>query len=300
MITFVVDADEAGRADRVLARRFPGASRRRLAALFDEGAVKVGARVAKKGDRLDAGDEVTLTAEPAEGEDLRPVADEKAAAILREIYLDDDVVIVAKPAGMPSQPLRAGETGTAANGLAVLHPECTNASDDPRDGGLVHRLDIGTSGALAAARNRHAWVRLRRAFSIGAVEKEYLALTFGAPIATECMAPLAQRGKKVAIDHAEGLPAYTAFEIVQKLGDWRLVKCRASTGRMHQIRAHLAHCGAPIAGDVLYGGPALAGLDGFFLHAARLVLPREGDAPPIDVEAPLPPDRRAVIASLTG
>lgn len=298
-MTFVVEADEAGRADRVLARRFPGASRRRLAALFDAGAVRIGARVAKKGDRLDAGDEVTIAAAPAAGEDLRPVPDERAAARLRELYVDDELVIVDKPANMPSQPLRAGEIGTAANGLAVLHPECTSASDDPRDGGLVHRLDIGTSGALAAARTRHAWVRLRRAFAIGAIEKEYLALTHGAPIAAECMAPLAQRGKRVAVDHAEGLPAHTSFEIVQKLGDWRLVRCRAQTGRMHQIRAHLAHCGAPIAGDALYGGPPLAGLDGFFLHASRIKLPRE-DGEPIDVEAPLPPDRRAVIASLTG
>ncbi len=296
-ISFVVD--ESGRADRVVARHFPGASRRRLAELFDAGAVKIGARVAKKGDRLDPGDHVTIASPPRAGEDLRPLPDERAAARLHVLYQDDDVVIVAKPAGMPSQPLRAGELGTAANGLAVLHPECTAASDDPRDGGLVHRLDIGTSGALAAARTRAAWLRLRRAFAVGGVEKEYLALTHGAPMASECLAPLAQRGKKVAIDHAEGLPAHTAFEVVQKLGAWRLVKCRASTGRMHQIRAHLAHCGAPIAGDALYGGPPLAGLDGFFLHASRLVLPRDTGAP-IDVEAPLPSDRRAVIATLTG
>jgi 23S rRNA pseudouridine1911/1915/1917 synthase len=296
-ISFTVD--ESGRADHVLARRFPGTSRRRLAELFDAGHVKVGARVAKKGDRWDAGVNVTIASAPRAGEDLRPLPDEHAAALLAILHEDADVVIVAKPAGMPSQPLRAAELGTAANGLAVLRPECTTASDDPRDGGLVHRLDIGTSGALAAARSRAAWVRLRRAFSEGAVEKEYLALTHGAPMASECLAPLAQRGKKVAIDHALGLPAHTAFEVVEKLGDWRLVRCRASTGRMHQIRAHLAHCGAPIAGDRLYGGPPLAGLDGFFLHASRLVLPRD-DGSRLDLEAPLPADRLAVLATLTG
>jgi 23S rRNA pseudouridine1911/1915/1917 synthase len=298
-ISFTVGTDEAGRADLVLARRFPGASRRRLAALFEAGHVKVGARSIKKGDRLVAGDHVTLASAPAAGEDLRPAPDPEAAARLRVLHVDDDVVVIAKPAGMPSQPLRAGERGTAAGGLAALHPECAAAADDPRDGGLVHRLDIGTSGALAAARTRAAWLRLRRAFADGAVAKEYLALTHGAPHARECFAPLAQRGKKVAVDHAEGLPAHTAFEVVQVLGEWRLVRCRATTGRMHQIRAHLACCGAPIAGDALYGGPPLAGLDGFFLHASRLVLPREHGAP-VDVEAPLPDDRRAVIASVTG
>jgi 23S rRNA pseudouridine1911/1915/1917 synthase len=294
-LSFEVTADEAGRADLVLARRYPGASRRRLAALFDAGHVKVGARALKKGDRLDAGTRVTLVSAPASADEQRPAPDPNAAAKLRVLHLDADVVVVAKPAGMPSQPLRDGERGTAANGLAQLHPECSATSDDPRDGGLVHRLDIGTSGALAAARTRDAWQRLRRAFADGKVAKEYLALTRGAPHASECFAPLAQRGKKVAVDHAEGLAAHTMFEVVQLLGAWRLVRCRATTGRMHQIRAHLATCGAPIAGDALYGGPPLDGLDGFFLHASRLVLPGA-----IDVEAPLPDDRRAVIAKLTG
>jgi 23S rRNA pseudouridine1911/1915/1917 synthase len=294
-VSFVVAAEEAGRADLVLARRFPGASRRRLAALFDAGHVKVGARTLRKGDRLDAGAHVTLASAPASGDDLRPAPDAQAAARLRELHADGDVVVLAKPAGMPSQPLRAGEVGTAANGLAALHPECATTSDDPRDGGLVHRLDIGTSGALAAARTRDAWLRLRRAFGDGEVAKEYLALTHGAPHASECFAPLAQRGKKVAIDHAEGLPAHTAFEVVQVLGEWRLIRCRATTGRMHQIRAHLACCGAPIAGDALYGGPPLAGLDGFFLHASRLVLPGG-----LDVVAPLPEDLAAIVAGLAG
>ncbi len=297
-LQFTVGAEEGDRADRVIARHFPGASRRRLAELFATGGVRVGGRVAKKGDYLDPGNEVTLVSAPHGPEDMKPVADPAAAARLHVLHLDDDLVVVAKPAGMPSQPLRAGELGTVANALAVLHPECAGASDDPRDGGLVHRLDIGTSGALAAARNRHTWLRLRRAFAAGLVDKEYLALTHGAPIAAECLAPLVQRGKKVAIDHGEGLPAHTAFEVIETHGAWRLVRCRAATGRMHQIRAHLAHCGAPIAGDALYGGPPLAGLDGFFLHASRLTLPGEPPAPALSIEAPLPDDRRAVIAAL--
>jgi 23S rRNA pseudouridine1911/1915/1917 synthase len=299
IVTFTVDTAEAGRADRVIARRYPGASRRHLAALFATGAVRVRGRVAKKGDFLDPGDEVTLAGAPVVGGDQHATPDPAAAARLHVLHLDDELVVVDKPAGMPSQPLRAGEIGTAANGIVALYPECAATSDDPRDGGLVHRLDIGTSGALAAARTRLAWQRLRRAFGDGTIEKEYLALAHGTPLATECLAPLAQRGKKVAVDHAEGLAAHTAFEVVRKLGAWSLIKCRASTGRMHQIRAHLAHCGAPIAGDVLYGGSPLAGLDGFFLHASRIVLPSASGAPVV-VEAPLPPDRRAVIAALGG
>lgn len=295
----VVEADEEGRVDRFLVRRFPDSSRRLLQDLFDEGAVRIGGRVAKKGDRVAAGAEVTLARAPAVGEDLRPAPDPAAAALLQVLHVDEDVVVVDKPPGMPSQPLRAGELGTAANGIVHLYPECASVGDDPRDGGLVHRLDIGTSGALAAARSRAAWTALRAAFHEGRVEKEYLALVEGAPVSRGCDLPLAQRGKRVVVDLAEGLEAHTEWEVVaHHHGDRHLLRCRATTGRMHQIRAHLAHCGAPIVGDELYGGRPFPGLVGFFLHAAVLRIPLAGRT--ITVEAPLPPDRRGVIAALTG
>jgi 23S rRNA pseudouridine1911/1915/1917 synthase len=293
--TFTLGADEIGRADLVLARRFPGTSRRRLTALFADGAVKIGRRTVKKGDRLAAGDVVTVIA-PLDDGSHAPRPDPAAAAQLVILHEDEDVVIVAKPAGMPSQPLRPDELGTVANGLAARFPECATASDDPRDGGLVHRLDIGTSGAIAAARNRATWQALRRGFGAGQVDKRYLALTHGAPAARECLAPLAQRGRKVVVDEADGLDAATAFEVKERLGAWCLVECHATTGRMHQVRAHLALVGAPIAGDDLYGGPPLAGLDGFFLHASWLALPTARGV--ITVTAPLPPAREAVLAAL--
>ncbi|MBE7452785.1 MAG: RNA pseudouridine synthase [Kofleriaceae bacterium] len=91
-------------------------------------------------------------------------------------------MVMAKPPGMPSQPLRAGELGTAASGLVALHPECAAVADDPRDGGLVHRLDRGTSGLLVAARTRAAWQALRAAFADRRVDKTYLALVEAAPV----------------------------------------------------------------------------------------------------------------------
>lgn len=289
MITFVVD--EPGRLDRAVARRFPEASRRVLAALFDEGAVRVGKRVGKKGDRVDAGVEVTLTRAPAAGGDLRPVPDPDAAARLTVLHVDDRIVAIAKPGGMPSQPLAAGETGTAASGLAHLYPECAATSDDPRDGGLAHRLDVGTSGVLLAARTRPAWTTLRDAFGAGKVEKVYLALVEAAPVASSSDLPLAQRGKRVVVDLAEGLPAHTAWEEVSRHGARRLLRCRTTTGRMHQVRAHLANAGAPIVGDVLYGAAPCDAITGFFLHAAAI---RVGA---LTVDAPLPPDRAALLGA---
>ena len=284
-----ITADEAGRADKVLARKFPDAGRRQLARMFDDGAVRVNGKRAAKGDRVAVGDAIELAREPASGDALRPVADPEVAERLVVLLERPDLVVVDKPAGMPSQPLRPGERGTAANGIAARWPECATIGDDPRDGGLVHRLDVGTSGALAAARTDGAYRALREAFASGAIGKEYLAITCGRPVARDCDLPLAQRGDHVAHDALDGLPAHTEFRVERAGAAYALVRCIARTGRMHQVRAHLALCGAPILGDALYKGEAR---DGFYLHAARLALP---DA---DVTAPMPARFAAVLAEL--
>jgi 23S rRNA pseudouridine1911/1915/1917 synthase len=274
------------RVDKALARQFPEAGRRQLAQLFDDGCVKVAGRRAKKGDRVAPGDVIELTREPVTRDALRPVPDAEAAARLAILVERSDIVAIAKPAGMPSQPLRAGELGTAANGLVFLYPECAAIGDDARDGGLVHRLDIGTSGVLVAARTASAHRALRDAFGAGLVDKQYLAITDGRPVSRDCDAPLAQRGKKVAVDQTDGLAAYTSFTVERATDTHALVRCSAQTGRMHQVRAHLAYVGAPITGDTLYGGQPLAGDDGFFLHAARIALPLAGEQ--LAIEAPIP------------
>lgn len=281
-----ITAELGERADKVLARHFPDVGRRRIAELFDEGCVKIDGRRARKGERVEAGAVLELTRTPAAGEALRPAPDPAAAEQLAILIERADVIVVAKPAGMPSQPLRAGELGTAANGIAARFPECAAIGDDPRDGGLVHRLDIGTSGALVAARTAAAYRALRDAFGAGAVDKQYLAITDGRPVSRECDAPLAQRGRRAAVDHTEGLAAHTIFAVEGATAAHALVRCTARTGRMHQVRAHLAYTGAPITGDVLYGGAPLAGEGGFFLHAARIALPLAGET--LTVEAPEP------------
>jgi 23S rRNA pseudouridine1911/1915/1917 synthase len=276
--------DVADRVDKALARFFPAAGRRQLAALFEDGAVRVNGKRAKKGDRVAIGDTIELAREPVHGDALRPAPDPDVPLVV--LVERTELVVVAKPAGIPSQPLRAGELGTVANAIAFRYPECVAIGDDPRDGGLVHRLDIGTSGALVVARTLETYHALREAFGAGLVSKHYLAITDGHPVARACDAALAQRGKRVAVDPADGLAAYTEIDIERTSPDHALVRCIAQTGRMHQVRAHLAHLGAPITGDVLYGGAPLHGHDGFFLHAASITLPLGADR--LVAEAPLP------------
>ena len=276
--------DAADRVDKALARFYPEAGRKQLAQLFADGAVRVNGKRASKGDRVAAGDVVDLAREPASGAQLRPSPDPDVPLVI--LAERSELVAVGKPAGVPSQPLRAGELGTMANAIAFRFPECVAIGDDPRDGGLVHRLDIGTSGVLIAARTPEAHRALRAAFGAGMVIKHYLAITDGRPVARECDAPLAQRGKRAVVDLAEGLPAYTEITVEHTLPGHALVRCIARTGRMHQVRAHLAHVGAPLSGDALYGGAPLAGHDGFFLHAERIALPLGGE--PMVVAAPIP------------
>jgi 23S rRNA pseudouridine1911/1915/1917 synthase len=276
--------DVTDRVDKALARFFPDAGRRQLAQLFDDGAVRVNGKRAKKGDRVAIGDTVELRREPVSGEALRPAPDPDVPLVI--LVERSELVVVAKSAGIPSQPLRAGELGTVANAIAFRYPECVAIGDDPRDGGLVHRLDIGTSGALVVARTLETYHALREAFGAGQISKQYLAITDGHPVARECDAPLAQRGKRVAVDVAEGLAAYTQLEIERSSPDHALVRCIAQTGRMHQVRAHLAHLGAPITGDTLYGGAVLAGHTGFFLHAVTITLPLHDGK--LTIEAPIP------------
>jgi 23S rRNA pseudouridine1911/1915/1917 synthase len=286
-----ITVDTADRVDKALAKFFPEAGRKQLAQLFDDGCVRVAGKLAKKGDRVVAGDVIELSREPVSGEALRPAPDPDVPLVL--LLERTDLVAVDKPAGIPSQPLRAGELGTIANAIVHRFPECAAIGDDHRDGGLVHRLDIGTSGVLVAARTPEAHRTMREAFGAGLIHKEYLALVENRPVSRESDAPLVQRGKRVVVDHTDGLAAYTAFVVERATATHALVRCTAQTGRMHQVRAHLAHVGSPICGDTLYGGTPLPDIDGFFLHAAKLVLPDQ-----TVVEAPLPERFATALAAL--
>jgi 23S rRNA pseudouridine1911/1915/1917 synthase len=201
---------------------------------------------------------------------------------------------------MPSHPLEPGERGTVVNALVARHPECADASADPREGGLVHRLDTLTSGVLLAARSAEAWRTVRDAFSGRRVDKRYLAVVTG-PVADEgeIDLPLRHRG-----DHVEpalsggGREAVTDFRVLSRAGDASLLEVRIHTGVLHQIRAHLAAIGAPVLGDQDYGGRPLSGLDRFFLHAARLGLAHPATGSRLEVAAPLPPELRHVLGVL--
>jgi len=280
---FVVEACDAGiRVDALLVRRnqiqSTAAARRMVAA----GVVRVNARIAKKGYRVQAGDQIDLTAAPP----CIPALPPDPEAPLDLVFEDAWLVAVNKPAGMPSHPLRLGEPHTLAGALVARFPECAHASLDPREGGLAHRLDVGTSGVLVAARSREAWYRLRESLSDPACEKTYLAELVGRfpkgventfvlpgrfPDSYVVTAPIGRRGRRgerVVLDGGRHpLPSRTEIRLLEARAESCLVEARLSKGRAHQVRVHAAALGTPVWGDETYGHPA----DGLRLHAHAVV-----------------------------
>jgi 23S rRNA pseudouridine1911/1915/1917 synthase len=292
------DAEAGARLDHVVAAH-AACSHKEAQRLIDAGKVRVDGRAAKKGRRLERGARVDILEAPATVDERRPVAQPELPLIV--LYENSELVAVAKPPGMPTHPLRPGERGTLANAIVARWPECAHAGDDPREGGVAHRLDRDTSGVVIAARTPGAWRRLRAAFSEGGVEKEYLALVAGDPPRQLVVdSNIAQVGRRVRVlpgSAPEGLPARSEIETIARGPGVALVRVLARTGRMHQVRAHLAHVGHPIVGDDLYGGPALGTRDddpGQLLHAARMVVSG------LTIEAPLPAPRKARIEALLG
>lgn len=207
-----------------------------------------------------------------------------------EIILEDrDFVVVDKPSGMIVHPAPGRREPALTDILVREFPEMAGVGSRDRPG-VVHRLDIGTSGAIVFARTRRAYLRLREAFeSHSGVEKTYLAVLHGAPQPArgtiETLIGKRPDGKRMrvvepqeAARHPDARAAVTHWEVLRKKGGLALVEFTIETGRTHQIRVHAAYLGHPIAGDDLYGdrerdrrmaSPPRRPL----LHAARLAFP---------------------------
>jgi len=298
----IVPADAPSeRLDKAVAKLF-GISRGRAMEWIADDRVRVDGKRAPKGALAPPGSRISVQRPPPD----QPVPEPDL--LIRIVHADAHLVVADKPAGMPSHPLKPGETGTAANALVGRFPELAQVGPSPREGGLVHRLDTDTSGLLLAARTDAAHAMLRAQFSARTVEKRYLALAAGEIHAGgEIAVPLLHdprdsRRMQAASDLAyaeehEARAAVTRFEPVERRGGFTLLDVEIPTGVMHQIRAHLAFIGHPLAGDSLYGGPELPELSRHFLHAARLAFAHPDGSRP-RYESPLPPDLAGVLRRL--
>lgn len=280
--TFVVGA-VTERLDKAIAAALPTISRRQARTLIADGAVFLdGKRCCVASRTLSRGSRVVV----------HSAAEASPVPEVPILFEDDDMVVVDKPAGV-----HVNETETSPRrSLEWILSE--------RNVLVVHRLDVDTTGVLVFAKTKRAAAELSAAFAEHRAEKIYFAVTEGAPSPGWIDAKIAPdrrrpRARRVA---ENGKASRTHVEVVAEVEGLAAVVARPQTGRTHQIRVHLAHVGAPIAGDILYGGHAAANLGGAvvdvnrpLLHAAALTVPFDGAARTF--RAPLPPDLTALTSA---
>ena len=331
-ISFSVPPDMAGmRADKILCRFVPGLGRRAAARFFSRGLVKVNGRKVRGGEILRGGETLVcpeMSADSVEEakRNLRQITTAHGRHAVR-LFEDEHVLVIAKPALVPVASGREGDTLDAAIERAYpKHPDGTPGFF------LVHRLDRETSGCLIVAKKKEAREKIEAQFRERRVEKEYLALVKGnvpwdrkeirLRIEENAIVGDAEQDKpwvrkrrpieRMCVAHPEnsnaGREALTIVETAERFDGFTLLRCRPVTGRMHQIRVHLAAEGHPLLLDPLYnpsdrayrlgqfvrGASAdVAGrivLDRIPLHAARISFDHPADGRRVSFEAPLPRD----------
>lgn len=296
------------RLDHYLVRTGLAPSRRVAQELVERGMVRINGRRSKKSEIVGAEDRVEVAAsERPDRRDRNSAIEPNASLALEVIHEDAAVIVVNKPGGVPCHPLQAGERDTVMNAVVARFPDTATAGEKPLEGGLVHRLDNGTSGALLIARNRGAFEKLRDAIRAGRIARRYEALVAGSlERKTQIDAPIAHHAKNarkmVAGDPSSANPkragraATTLAEPIRRVGEFTLLSVTPKTGSRHQIRVHLASLGHPIVGDTLYGGPAIPALahGRFWLHLCDVAF----DSPAVGhvkVTAPIPQDLKKLI-----
>lgn len=281
------------RVDAALSRLL-GLSRIAVADLADAGAVRIDGRQVAKGDRLRAGGwlEIEVPDPPSTG----PVPAEPVPG-LRVVHDDDDLVVVDKPVGVAAHPSPGWSGPTVVGGLAAVGYRIATSGAAERQG-IVHRLDVGTSGLMVVAKSEYAYSRLKQAFRERTVDKMYHAVVQGHPdpLSGTIDAPI---GRHPTADHrwavvAGGKPSVTHYEVVEAFRGAALCEVRLETGRTHQIRVHFAALRHPCVGDSTYGAdPTLAarlGLTRQWLHAVRLSFVHPGTDEWVEFTSSYPPD----------
>ncbi|MCK6506328.1 RluA family pseudouridine synthase [Myxococcota bacterium] len=302
----------AGRLDRWLAEVLP-ISRSRIQELVRLGRVTVDGRSCKASLSLEGDEQVVVEVPPPPPSEL--VRDAIPVPIL---HMDEDLLVVDKPAGLVVHPAKGHDRGTLVN--ALLH-HLDEAGGDPSRPGVVHRLDKGTSGVMVVARTPRAMERLAADFASHDLDRRYLALVKGkmpapAGVVRARLGRHPTDRKRFAVVQAGGKEAVTRWAVrgearlpvpgARDGGVLSLVECRLETGRTHQVRVHMAHLGHPVLCDPLYRSnglpppalrPLLEPIDHQLLHAWHLSIRHPITGAWLSFTVPPPADFRAVLAA---
>ena len=290
----VPDGLDGERVDAALSRMF-GLSRTKAAELAAEGRVAIDGAAVGKSDRVRGGAwlEVELPAPPVPVSEAAP----EPVPGMRIVYDDSHIVVVDKPVGVAAHPSPGWLGPTVVGGLAAAGYRVSTSGAAERQG-VVHRLDVGTSGLMVVAKSELAYTLLKQAFRDRTVDKRYNALVQGHPdpMSGTVDAPIDRHPKhdyKWAVV-VGGKDSVTHYDTIEAYRHATLLDIKLETGRTHQIRVHMSALRHPCVGDLTYGAdPKMAqrlGLTRQWLHAVRLSFEHPGSGDWVEFVSPYPDD----------
>lgn len=287
---YIVPEKSSGlRIDKFLTESCPDYTRSFLQKLLKSELVEVNGKPVKSSYKTAAGD--TVTFEVPKAVEAEITAQEMPLDIL---YEDEDVILINKPKGMVVHPAAGHYEGTLVNGLMHHCREQLSGINGVMRPGIVHRIDMDTTGVLIVCKNDLAHNSIAEQLKVHSITRKYYAVVFGSLKDDEgtIHAPIGRHPndrKKMSINSKNGKDAVTHYKVLERFHGYTLVECRLETGRTHQIRVHMASIGHPLLGDQVYG-PAKQPfrLQGQTLHAGVLgfLHPRTGEY--MEFSAPLP------------
>lgn len=300
METYIeVTAGESGqRIDALLACQEAIQSRSAAARLLEKGLVTLGGAPVRKNYRVSKDDVFTVTLP-----ETAPAKVMAQAIPLDVVFEDGDVIVVNKPRGMVVHPAPGHSDGTLVNALmAHCGPSLSGVGGELRPG-IVHRIDKDTSGLIIAAKNDRAHAALSAQLKDRSLSRVYDAVCHGGfrDDAGTVDAPIGRdprNRQRMAVTEKNSRPAVTHWEVLVRYARYTYVRCRLETGRTHQIRVHMAHCGHPLLGDTVYGGRRDKGLESQCLHARGLKFIHPSTGRHIELWTDLPDWFREVLSKL--
>ena len=285
----VLESQAGLRIDRFLSLEFPELSRSYIQKLMKEENITVNGETRKANYKVNAGDFVVLNEPELKEPDI--LAENIPLEIL---YEDSDLLIVNKPKGMVVHPSSGHYSGTLVNALMYYCREDLSGINGSLRPGIVHRIDMDTTGSLLVCKNDLAHQRIAEQLKEHSICRIYHAIVHGVIKGEEGTvdAPIGRHPtdrKKMSVNYKNGKSAITHYKVLQRFHNYTYIQCQLETGRTHQIRVHMASIGHPLLGDAVYGPSKCPyKLQGQTLHAKTIGIrhPRTGEY--LEVDAPLP------------
>lgn len=279
------------RIDRFLSCKLEELSRSYIQKLIKEEKVTVGGKIVKANYKLSEEDEITIEIPDACEPDILP-----ENIPLDILYEDKDILVVNKPKGMVVHPAAGHYSGTLVNALMYHCKDSLSGINGVMRPGIVHRIDMDTTGSLLVCKNDEAHRILAEQLKEHTIRREYHAVVYGNLKEDEGTidAPIGRHPvdrKKMSINYKNGKRAVTHYRVLERFGKYTYICCRLETGRTHQIRVHMSSIHHPLLGDEIYGPVGktpFKGIKGQMLHAKILGIHHPSTGEYMEFDAPLP------------